>query len=196
MIIENSIQFIEDKEYTIDEYLSIEPFLDEKHAYYNGKVVNVSDGIDYTHCIISANVITELKYPKHKDLLILSSQMRYFIAAKSIFVYPDISIIEGKPQLFNNRDDVVENPSLIVEITSALTESFDKGEKFDWYLTLTNLKEYILVSQRQKEVEVRTLNTENIWETRIYKNPTDNILLKTSDIKIILEELYRGVIFS
>ena len=87
MIIENSIQFIEDKEYTIDEYLSIEPFLDEKHAYYNGKVVNVSDGIDYTHCIISANVITELKYPKHKDLLILSSQMRYFIAAKSIFVY-------------------------------------------------------------------------------------------------------------
>ena len=191
--------FVENKSYTLDEYLAIEELAEQKHAFYNGQVVNVSNGIDHAHCIIAVNVMCQLAYPfddkKRSDLCVLDSQMRYFIAEKQTVVYPDISIIKDKPQFFNNRDDVVQNPALVIEITSESTELFDRTDKFELYATLPSFKEYVLVSQKQKHVEVRTYKDENVWEMRRYRNPTDRISLKTIDCEVVLDELYTGVNF-
>ena len=48
------------RQYTIEEYLAMEAQAQEKHEYYNGKVVRMSGGIDL-HNEIAANIIAALK---------------------------------------------------------------------------------------------------------------------------------------
>jgi len=43
--------------------------------------------------------------------------------------------------------NTVVNPSVVVEVLSDSTESYDRGEKFENYKRIPSLKEYVLVSQ-------------------------------------------------
>ncbi len=43
---------------------------------------------------------------------------------------------------------------MIVEVTSPSTERYDRGRKFARYRTLPSLQEYVLVSHRERLIEV------------------------------------------
>ena len=55
------------------------------------------------------------------------------------------------------------NPTLIVEVLSPSTESYDRGQKFACYRSIPSLKEYVLVSQREQRVEVFRKNEDGLW---------------------------------
>ncbi len=186
--------------YSIEEYLAMEELAEERHEYDNGKIITMAGGT-LNHSRITANCIrligNELIEQDKNTCYVSSSDLKIHIAALALgkFFYPDASVVCGEPQYYPKRTDTVENPTLIVEILSDSTETFDRTEKFDWYSTLSSFKEYLLVSQKQKRAEVWTYVGGNVWEMRIYKNPTDKLALKTLDCEIVLEELYRGVVF-
>jgi Uma2 family endonuclease len=46
------------------------------------------------------------------------------------------------------------NPTVVVEILSPSTESYDRGDKFERYRQLASLQEYVLVSYREPLIEV------------------------------------------
>ena len=48
--------------------------------------------------------------------------------------------------------DTLLNPTLIVEVLSASTETYDRDEKFTHYRQIDTLQEYILISQDSVEV--------------------------------------------
>ena len=184
--------------YSIEEYLAMEELAEEKHEYDNGKIITMAGGT-LNHSRITANCIrlicNELMEQDKNTCFVSSSDLKIHIAALGKFYYPDASVICGEAQYYQKRTDTIENPTLIVEVLSVSTEAFDRTEKFDWYSTLTTFKEYLLVSQKQKRAEVWTYVGDNVWEMRIYKKTTDRLTLKTLDCEIVLEELYRGVVF-
>ncbi|MBL7813717.1 MAG: Uma2 family endonuclease [Saprospiraceae bacterium] len=183
--------------YTVEEYLAMEELAEEKHEYDNGKI-NTMAGGTYTHNLISANCIREVSKAlrsQNKPCVTISSDMKIYIAEQSKYFYADGSVVCGKPQFQANREDVLENPTLIIEVASDSTELFDRTTKFSWYSTIPSFKEYVLVSQKEYHVEVWTFVAENIWEVRIYKNLSDKVLLKTIDCEINLGELYSGITF-
>ena len=49
--------------------------------------------------------------------------------------------------------DTLLNPTVIVEVLSPTTESYDRGAKFGHYRRLASLKEYVLIAQDQVLVE-------------------------------------------
>ena len=51
------------------------------------------------------------------------------------------------------KKDVLSNPTLLIEVLSDETESFDIGDKFRSYRQVESLKEYILVSQYETRIE-------------------------------------------
>ena len=184
--------------YTVEEYLAMEELAEERHEYDNGKLTTMA-GASLNHSRITANCIgeirQELKKEKNSTCFVSSSDLRIYVAAQGRFYYPDASVVCGEPEYYQKRTDTVENPTLIVEVLSDSTEGFDRGDKFDWYSTLPSFKEYVLVSQKQKRAEVWTHISGEVWEMRRYKNPNDPIMLKTIGGSILLEELYRGVVF-
>lgn len=54
--------------------------------------------------------------------------------------------------------EAIVNPALIVEVLSDTTERYDRDAKFEVYKKLPSFEEYVLVSQTERRIEVRTLS--------------------------------------
>jgi len=58
------------------------------------------------------------------------------------------------------------HPTHIVEVLSRSTEEYDSRDKFEHYKTFPSLREYVLVSHRERSVEVRSRG-EDGWRTTV-----------------------------
>lgn len=72
--------------------------------------------------------------------------MRIRINATGLYTYPDGVVVCGKPEFPNRTEDILLNPTLIVEVLSPSTEAYDRGRKFDHYRTIESFREYLLLS--------------------------------------------------
>ena len=89
-----------------------------------------------------------------KPCLVLSSDLRVRIRSAERATYPDLYVICGEIERDSEDDHAVVNPTMIVEILSDSTEDSDRTEKLAAYRRLKSLREYVLVSQRERRVEV------------------------------------------
>jgi Uma2 family endonuclease len=80
---------------------------------------------------------------------------------------------------------------VVIEVLSQSTEKFDRTTKFVDYQTCPELEEYVLISQTEKLVEVRTRQNDR-WHTEIYKNG-DRIQLKSIDWNGPIDDIYQKV---
>ena len=60
---------------------------------------------------------------------VYDSDLRVLISATGLFVYPDVSVVCDPMELFDG--DNLTNPTLIVEVLSDSTETYDRTTKFD-----------------------------------------------------------------
>ena len=85
--------------------------------------------------------------------------MRVNVSEKGLFTYPDVSVVKGEVELYDDFTDTILNPILLIEVLSKSTQYYDKGGKFDLYKNIKTLEEYILVSQ--DEVKIQHFNRQN-----------------------------------
>ena len=79
--------------------------------------------------------------------------MRVKVAQAESYFYPDIVVVCGERRALKMiLFDTLLNPTLIVEILSPSTETYDRGEKFEHYQQIASLKDYILISQDEVHV--------------------------------------------
>ena len=75
-------------------------------------------------------------------------------------VIPDLSVIYDKENL--NEKNYTGSPSLIVEILSPSTAWIDISKKFHLY-QINGVKEYWIVSPKNKDIQIFTLNIEGYY---------------------------------
>ena len=177
---------------TIEEYLDFENASDEKHEYYQGEIFAMS-GPKITHNIIAGNFYGNIKqHLKGKPCRPFNSDQRIYIPQNTLFTYPDISIICGEIISKDNDEWNVLNPSVIIEVLSPSTKSYDRGDKFKLYRDIASLKEYILVDSESILVEAFKVNNEGRWELEEYKLSEKILLIATVQLSIPLVEIYEG----
>ncbi len=91
--------------------------------------------------------------------------------------------------------EVLVNPSLIVEVLSPSTESFDLTDKFTYYKSIETLTEYLLISQDRPHVVLYTKQDEQVWLHREYNDLSATIYLSSLDCEISLAEIYLEIEF-
>lgn len=181
------------RKFTIEEYLAMEEAATEKHEYYRGDIF-ARPGNRIQHNAILSRLFGELGIRlKGKECELFGSDMRIHIEANTLFTYPDISIVCGKPETLNSDDWNVLNPAVIVEILSSSTKNYDRGEKFKLYRDIPTLKEYILVDSETMHIEVFHLNKSRHWELEEYRSAEETLYIKTIDANIPVAAIYTGV---
>jgi Uma2 family endonuclease len=81
-------------------------------------------------------------------------------------------------------------------VTSPSTEADDRGRKFTLYRGLTSLREYLLVSQQQPEVETYFRQPDGIWAIGPrYATLQTAVGIGSLKIEIPMAEIYAGVEF-
>ena len=175
---------------TAEEYLQAERKALNKHEYYLGQVFAMS-GASLPHNLIFKNtygsLYTRLKGSRCQPF---GSDLRIHIPENSLYTYPDISIICGKPETTDDTKDTVTNPTVIIEILSKSTRDYDKGQKFTLYRDIASLKEYILIDSETVSIETLTRNDDRSWTFREYKSLTDNFNIETIGESLLVSELY------
>ena len=102
--------------------------------------------------------------------------LRLRVSSTGLYTYPDVMAFCGEPQYLDSEVDTLLNPTMIAEVLSATTESYDRGRKFDHYRRLASLKEYVLVAQDEVEVGAfyssgRRLGSLRVYEPRRHGSP-------------------------
>ncbi|WP_353483733.1 Uma2 family endonuclease [Haliscomenobacter sp.] len=183
------------KLFTIEEYLELEERSLTKHEYDKGKIIEMAGGTT-THnqltMTVGAEILISIRQQENVFHL-YSSDMKIWIESRDRFVYPDAVTVAQKPELYNNRRDIITNPLLIVEVTSSSSETFDFHGKFHLYRTVPSFMEYLLVSQEMHHVIRQYREAPDLWRTTDYFGLDEMIPLQSMGVEISMQGIYRGV---
>jgi len=179
------------KEYfTIEDYLATEEKAGYKSEYYNGEIIAMSGG-SRNHSVICVNMNWRLgESLAEKECVVFDSNMKLRIAETDSFVYPDVMVVCGDIQFYQERTDILINPVLIIEVLSPSTRLFDRVEKFEYYRSISSVKEYLLISQDKPMVESYYKQDEKKWLYSVVKGVEESIYLQSIDCKLDLKDIY------
>ncbi len=183
----------ESKTYTLDEYRALEETAEFRSEYDDGEILPMSGGtIEHNNIII--NLIVMLKIAlRGGDYHIQSSDLRLWIPQYRKGTYPDVMVIAGNPVFNDNRTDEILNPCLIVEVLSKSTEGYDRGDKFLYYRSIPEFREYLLVSQSEYFIEHYRKTGEGQWLLQEYRGNDREIALESVGVSLVVNDLYEGV---
>jgi len=186
---------IQTRKYTLEEYLKLEYNSERRHYFYKGKIAPMTYTSD-THGLIVSNIIGEFHaYTKKSDFRIYPSDRMLYVPDCDLNYYPDAMILKGEPQFHEHSKKMhaTLNPYAIIEVLSDSTENKDKVDKWKCYRLIPSLREYILVSQKEKYVEKFTRLDEVKWENVYVRGEDATITIAGFELK--LEDIYYLVNF-
>lgn len=184
--------------FTVEEYLQMERAATERHEYYRGEIFRMQghgealamSGAGDRHNIIFSNLFGELCIKlKGKKCSPFGPDMRLSIPENTLFTYPDISVYCRDIDDSIDEDTIV-NPTVLIEILSPSTRSYDRGEKFMLYRDIPTLREYILVDTDSVRVEVYRINNSGHWELEEYKQLAEQLVIPVLGFSIPLSDIY------
>ena len=185
----------EKKYYTPEEYLTLEEKAVDKHEYRDGEMVAMTGGTT-NHNQIALNFCRQFPLTiKEQDYYIYINDVRLWIAQYRIFTYPDVMVIKGKP-IYEGKGTVnVTNPLIIVEVLSQSTRDYDRTDKFQYYRSIPEFQEYILIDQYRYYVTQYFKQGDGKWIFNDYQGEESVLKLASDDFEISFQDLYARVNF-
>jgi hypothetical protein len=81
--------------------------------------------------------------------------------------------------------------SVLLEVTSDSSEEYDTGEKLASYLTIPSLKEYVVVSHRERRITVHQRGSEGAWTERV-AIAGGQVAVPSVGATLVVDRIYRG----
>lgn len=181
---------------TVTEYIEVERETQTKYEYHDGSIFAMSGGT-IEHGLISGNIFGEIKFglrSKGGDCTALNSEVKLFIKPLNKYVYPDVMVVCGEIEKSNDEADAVVNPTVIVEVLSKTTESYDRGDKFFIYRQIETLREYILIDQYKPQIEVFRREAD-LWNIQRVTGLDQALEISSLGITVSLKNIYENVDF-
>lgn len=105
-------------------------------------------------------------------------------------------VVCGDPRFYDERRDILTNPTVVFEVLSPSTEACDRGEKFLRYRTqIEALREYVLVSQHRPLVEHYVRQPDGSWSYSSAGSLDEVVNLVSIGCRLPLSEIYDRVVF-
>ncbi len=178
------------------EYLTLErAAVDVKSEFYDGEVFAMSGGTRWHSCIATNMAIELGRKLENRHCRPYNCDLRVKIEASGLYTYPDLSVVCGEPKFVDERLDTLTNPTLIVEVLSESTESYDRGRKFEHYRRIPSLREYLLISQEEPRIEQFFRRETNEWVLRDAIGLDTTLALPSLEISISLAAVFADVVF-
>jgi len=178
---------------TPEEYLALERKAEVRSEYLDGDMVAMSGG-SREHNLIVGNLVREMGLQlKGRPCEVYPSDMRVKVSATGLYTYPDDTVVCGEPQLEDERRDTLLNPTVIFEVLSDSTESYDRGSKFAHYRKVPSLVEYVLVSQREYRIEQYVRQPDGPWLRSEVRGLNGNLVLPSIQSSMEMAQIYERI---
>jgi Uma2 family endonuclease len=176
-----------DSPLTEEEYLRIERLAEIKSEFHDGRMFAMSGG-SLNHALLGNRIGALLDRQMPPGCHTLNSEIRIKVAPAKMYTYADCSVICGEAQFAGDKQDILLNPMLLVEVLSPSTENYDRGKKFELYRTIPSFQEYLVIHQDRRYVEHHSKQDDGGWLLREYTEGA--IAIPRLHLEISLADLY------
>jgi Uma2 family endonuclease len=190
--------------YTEEEYLALERASDKRHIFLDGYVFEMS-GENEAHGIISFNIVGILYAQLRgtpcmaftKDTKVRSGPVRPRPGSrKGLYSYPDILVVCGEREYMDEHQDVLLNPTVIIEVLSDSTQDFGRTEKLRRYrFYLPSLRDYVLVEQTMPYIEHYSRQENGVWFVHWADGLETGVNLASINCCLELSDIYDRIEF-
>jgi Uma2 family endonuclease len=178
--------------YTYAQYVALEKYSDVKHEFLDGDIYAMAGGTE-DHSAVSAAVIAALlNAVGEKPCRVHTSDLRIYVESIGLATFPDASVICGPLQQHPpSPESTALNPAILVEVTSDSSEEYDTGKKLEAYRTIPSLREYIVVSHRERRIVVHRRDADDRWIARV-AIAGGRVAIETLQTELVVDSIYRN----
>jgi Uma2 family endonuclease len=178
--------------YTYAQYVALEMYSDVKHEFLDGDIYAMAGGTK-DHSALSAAVIAALlNAVGDKPCRAPTSDLRIYVESIGLATFPDASVIYNPlQQHVPSPESTALNPAVLVEVTSDSSEEYDTGKKLEAYRTIPSLREYIVVSHRERRIVVHRRDVDDKWITRVAISG-GKVAVETLATELVVDAIYRN----
>ena len=173
---------------SVEEFLRFEEASEGRHEYVAGEVYAMS-GVRRRHARIVQNLALRLGIAVGNgpcEVISVDVKLR---AADDRIYYPDVMVLCTPG---SDDDLVVDDPCVIVEVTSPTTVRVDRGEKLVAYQAIPSLRAYLVVDHRVRRVDLHRRDADGAWQRELIVGEGE-VAVPCPETKLTLDDIYRGV---
>jgi Uma2 family endonuclease len=178
--------------YTYADYVALEMLSTGKHEFLDGEIYAMA-GRSEEHSALAAEMVRVLgNAVGERPCRVHTSDLRIYVEAVGLATFPDCSVICGPMQQHDPSPTATAlNPMILVEVTSDSSEDYDTGPKLEYYRTIPTLREYVVVSHRERRIAVHSRGADDAWTTRVAIRGGRAEVASLS-AELIVDEIYRN----
>lgn len=155
-----------DWQHSIADYVRLEDESSIKHEYLDG-VIRAMGGGTLDHARIASKIGYMLRSQlEGRPCEVYSSDARIRIVAANLITYPDVIVGCGPVEQDVEDHCAMLNPTVVVEVTSPSSDVYDRGRKLLCYQRVPSLREVVIVSHRERAIEVHRREDDGTWSVR------------------------------
>ena len=177
-------------QYTYAQYVVLEMDSTTKHEFLDGEIIAMAGGSE-EHSALTAQMIAALTNAA-RDCRVHTSDLRIYIEAVRVAAFPDASVVGGPLQRHEPGPETTAlNPIILVEVTSDSSEDYDTHDKLRFYRAIPKLREYVIVSHRERRITVHARAESGSWSTTVAIKG-GSVDLPSLGAKLVVDEIYRN----
>ena len=178
--------------YLYADYVALERTSPTKHEFLDGEIYAMAGGSE-EHSALAAEVLRALGNAiGERPCRVHTSDMRIYVEAPGLATFPDGSVICGAlEQHVPSPEATALNPMVLLEVTSDSSEEYDTGDKLEFYRTIPSLRDYIIVSHRERRITVHTLAEQGEWISRV-AIAGGRVAIGSLNVDLLVDQVYRG----
>ena len=175
--------------HTYADYVAIELEGRGKHEFFDGDIYAMAGGTADHSALSVAVSATLLAATRGGPCRVHSSDLRLYVEALGLATFPDGSVICGPLEQHGASPKTTAlNPTVLVEITSDSSEEYDTGFKVEAYRTVPSLREYVVVSHRERRITVHR-RVGDQWIMRVAVGG-GQIAVESASAVLVVDEIY------
>jgi len=178
--------------YTYADYVALEGESPTKHEFLDGEIYAMAGGSE-EHSALAAEVLRVLgNAVGDRPCRVHTSDLRVYVESVGLATFPDGAVICGPlAQHGPSPRATATNPMILLEVTSDSSEEYDTGEKRACYATIPSLREYVVVSHRERRITVHQRGDDGAWTTRV-AIAGGAVRLQSLDAELAVDAIYRA----
>jgi Uma2 family endonuclease len=178
--------------YTYGDYAALELQSPTKHEFLDGEIYAMAGGTE-EHSALAAEVLRLLGNALgDRPCRVHTSDLRLYVEAMGFATFPDGSVICG-PLLQHDASPraTALNPMVLLEVTSDSSEEYDNVLKLECYRTIPTLRDYIVVSHRERRITVHGRAAGGEWTTSV-ATAGGQVNVGSLDTPLMVDQVYRS----
>ena len=175
---------------TAEEFLAWDKTQTLRHEFMRGEIFAMAGGEDRNNTAAGNLYVALRAHLRGSPCRAYQSDVKLRVDAADCYFYPDVMVTCSAADLEDRL--IKREPVLVVEVLSASTAAFDRGEKFAAYRASPKLTEVLLVDVQRRRCDLYRKGADGLWVLHP-SEPGAGVRLASVELDVAGTELWADI---